>query len=182
LRFPARRGKVGVMQNVSDESSRREEALFRPYLLNRLTDFEPHIKKETGAQLVTAKQVRKDIYDNLSMLFNSRSHPSGEELGNDPELERSVLGYGISDFCGKMHSDNTRAYLRDHILKQLRYFEPRFANDSLEVSFKDDGPTDSKSVLEFSITASVNVKEVGEELRFFTKLDTETGIAEIYCG
>jgi len=161
-----------------DRNTTREQARFQPYLLSRLTDLEPHVRKDVGDRLITSKQLKWDIFQNLDMLFNSRSHPSLEELKGSEDLEDSVLGYGISDFCGKMHSDNNEEYLRAHILKQLQVFEPRLVKDSIEVKFRIN-ESSIKSILEFTISGIVDVKEVNEEVQFITRLDTETGITEI---
>jgi type VI secretion system lysozyme-like protein len=156
----------------------KEQARYKPYLLARLTDFEPHIKKEIPDRLITTRQLKKDIFDNIEMLFNSRSHPSLKELNGWEDLENSVLGYGISDFCGRMHSKSNEEFLRAHIQKQLQDFEPRMKRETIEVNFSND-ENSSESLMEFVISGVMEVGEVSEEVRFVSRIDLETGAAEL---
>jgi type VI secretion system lysozyme-like protein len=164
-------------KNSPDEKA-KEQARYKPYLLSRVTDFEPHIKKETSNRLITTRQLKKDIFDNIEMLFNSRSHPSLAELNGWEDLENSVLGYGISDFCGRMHSKSNEDFLRSHILKQLQDFEPRMKKESIVVNFASS-ENSSESLMEFIITGVIEVGEVSEEVQFVSKIDLETGSAEL---
>jgi type VI secretion system protein ImpF len=156
----------------------KEDARYWPCLLRRLTDFEPEEKKESFAGAITFRQLKKDIFENIAMLLNSRSHPREKELEKWPELKESVLSYGLSDFCGRMSSRNENEEIREHILKQLLYFEPRLAADSVSVVFLAN-PDGSNSVLEFQIQGRIEVGELNEEIVFISKLDLETGTSSL---
>ena len=101
-----------------------------------------------------------------------------KELEKWPELKESVLSYGLSDFCGRMSSRNENEEIREHILKQLLYFEPRLAADSVSVVFLAN-PDGSNSVLEFQIQGRIEVGELNEEIVFISKLDLETGTSSL---
>jgi type VI secretion system protein ImpF len=163
----------GVRDDVS-----KEVAQYRPYLLGRLTDLDPLEKKDTADRLINSKQLKKDIFDNIEMLFYSRSHLSPAELKNLPELENSVLCYGILDFCGRMHSKNNEDFLREHIRKQLQDFEPRLDPSTVQVEFAS-GENSSDSLLEFHISGIIRAGAVSEEVRFISKIDLETGSADL---
>jgi type VI secretion system protein ImpF len=156
----------------------KEDARYKPFLLRRLTDFEPSNKQESAAGIITARQLKEDVFENIEMLFNSRSHPSPAELKGWPELEESVLSYGVPDYCGKTGSPEDREMLRQYIITQLRNFEPRLMPDSISVDFieSQDG---TNSLMEFKINGIINVGEISEEVLFISKLDVETGNAEI---
>lgn len=152
----------------------KEDAKYWPCLLRRLTDFAPDEKKENYSQGITVKQLKKDIFDNIEMLLNSRSHPQDTDLGKGDELKDSVLAFGLSDFCGKVCTQDDREEIREHIRHQLQIFEPRLKPDSIEVTLTtNDGET--KSVLEFQISGLIDVPELSEEVVFVSRLDLETG-------
>jgi type VI secretion system lysozyme-like protein len=156
----------------------REDARYKPNVLRRLTDFDPFTKKDRGGDIITLKQLKEDVFENIEMLFNSRSHPSLQELKGYEDLEDSVLGYGISDYCGSTYVARDWEVLRDHILTQLHRFEPRLVPDSIEVAFVS---SDHKvnSLMEFRISGLIQADQISEEVLFISKLDLETGNAEL---
>jgi type VI secretion system lysozyme-like protein len=160
--------------NENRRNVRKEDARYKPYVLKRLTDDEPYEKKETLLNVITEKQVKDDIFRNIEMLFCSRSHPSLAELKGYEDLENSVLGYGISDYCGKVCGDDDREFLLGHIKKQIRDFEPRLDPDSVEVEFANPEST-MRSLLELRISGRIIVEQVNEEMLFISRLDLETG-------
>jgi type VI secretion system lysozyme-like protein len=161
------------------QGTRKEDARYKPYVLKRLTDDEPYEKKELPHTVITEKQVKEDIFRNIEMLFYSRSHLSPEELKPYAGVENSVLGYGISDYCGKVCGDDDRAFLLEHIKKQIRDFEPRLAPDSISVEFTNPEAT-MRSLLELRIQGHINVSQVNEEMIFISRLDLETGNASLH--
>jgi predicted component of type VI protein secretion system len=88
------------------------------------------------------------------------------------------LGYGISDFCGKVSSGTSGEELRAHILAQVKNFEPRLAPDSIKVELVRDAEN-RYSLMEFIVTAYISVGSVSEEVLFKSRLDPESGYAEI---
>ncbi|MDR0402593.1 MAG: type VI secretion system baseplate subunit TssE [Treponema sp.] len=154
----------------------KEEAKYRPFVLKRLTDMEPQTKKELPYGLETANRLKEDIFNNIEMLFNSRSHTASGEMGEWADVEDSVLGFGVKDFCGRTSSDDYKEELRQHITKQLRIFEPRLDPASITVDFSQEK---DGSVLEYSIGGVIRVKEVNEEVKFFSNLDLESGNASL---
>jgi type VI secretion system protein ImpF len=157
----------------------RDDARYLPYVLKRLTDFEPYDKREKYAAAISMQQVKDDIYENVLMLFNSRTHPSVGELKGFPEVTKSVLFYGISDYCGKICSKDDREKLRQHIVTQLEDFEPRFRPGTVEVSFAETTAVGMESRMEFNVSGLVEVNELQEEVVFVSRLDMETGSTEL---
>jgi len=165
-------------ERVHRDDIAKEEILYKPFTLKRLTDYDPSVKSEGSGSLITGKQLKEDIFDNVDMLFNSRSHASLADLGGYKEVEESVLAYGVMDFCGRQSSTASRDTLRAHIFKQLRLFEPRLDPASLAVEFKDAEKGDSTSV-EYRISGVIKVKGVDEEIAFISRLNLESGNAEL---
>jgi type VI secretion system protein ImpF len=156
----------------------KRETLYKPFTLKKLTDYDPSEKSEGLGNLITGKQLREDIFENLDMLFNSRSHAYLADLKGYEELEESVLGYGIMDFCGRQSSTASRESLRDHIFRQIGLFEPRLDPATLKIELKDSSGADFTS-MEFRISGVIRVKEVNEEVSFTSRLNLESGSAEL---
>ena len=171
------------------EGTAKEDALYKPFTLKRLTDYDPSEKSEGSGSLITGKQLKEDIFENMDMLFNSRSHASLADLKGYKEVEESVMGFGISDFCGRQSSTASREALRDHILAQIGLFEPRLDPASINVEFqenqagssnKSDASSGSDSTsLEFRISGNIKVREVNEEIAFISRLNLESGNADL---
>ena len=163
---------------TDSDGTAKEDVLYKPFTLKRLTDHDPYAQSEGHGTLITVKQLREDVFDNIDMLFNSRSHASLADLKGCQELEESVLGFGITDFCGRQSSTASREALREHIAAQIRLFEPRLDPDSIVVEFRDEQEGDSTS-LEFRISGNIKVKEVNEEIAFISRLNLESGNADL---
>ena len=166
------------MPTQHNDGTAKEDVLYKPFTLKRLTDHDPSVQSEGYGALITVKQLREDVFDNIDMLFNSRSHASLEDLKGFKELEESVLGFGITDFCGRQSSTASREALREHIYRQIQLFEPRLDPASVNVEFRDAGGGDASS-LEFKISGNIKVKEVNEEVAFISRLNLESGNAEL---
>jgi len=156
----------------------KEDAQYKPYALKRLTDYDPSEKIERNQSLITEKQLKEDIFENIDMLFNSRSHASLAEMKGYEEVEDSVLGYGISDFCGRQSSTSSREALRAHIFRQIGLFEPRLDAASINIELLDTKGGDATS-MEFRIGGIIKTKEVNQEIIFISKLNLESGNAEL---
>ncbi|MDR2797101.1 MAG: GPW/gp25 family protein [Treponema sp.] len=164
--------------NKNHRGIRKEDMWYKPYVLKALTDDEPYEKKEVSQNVIAEKQIKEAIFKNLEMLFYSRSHPSLEELKGYEEVENSVLGYGIVDYCGKICSDTEREILLEHIEKKVRDFEPRLAPDSIKVEFANADAA-MCSLLELRISGLISVGQMSEEMLFISRLDMETGNASL---
>ncbi|MDR2096672.1 MAG: GPW/gp25 family protein [Treponema sp.] len=152
---------------------------FQPIVLRRLTDLYPHEKKDNVAGPGIEKQLKDDVLENITMLFNSRSHPSLTELNNNEEIENSVLGYGLSDCCGKMEIKTNHEDLRQEVIRELQVFEPRLAPESIAIEFVRT-KAHTGSLVEFQISALIEVGEISKDILLLARLDVETGIADVF--
>ncbi len=141
--------------------------LYLPSLLSRLKD----VKNEDV--LSDFETLKQEILENIAMILNSRVRPERSDLGNDPFLYRSVLGFGLSDFCGISHSK----YTVDNILNEIRelvvFFEPRLDGSSVRVQrIKSQ---ESSSNIEIQISGRVSVAPYNNDVDFLFTLDLESG-------
>jgi type VI secretion system protein ImpF len=155
-----------------------DDALYKPFALSRLTDYDPSHRTDAHSSLSGEKQALDDILENVRMLFSSRSHPTPEDLAAYPELRTSVLNYGISDYCGRKTTENDIEQLRQHIIEQLQCFEGRLDPESIVVE-SVVGDEVRKTLLDFKICGIIRIGQISREFRFISKLDFETGCASL---
>ncbi|MCQ2966232.1 MAG: type VI secretion system baseplate subunit TssE [Alphaproteobacteria bacterium] len=161
-----------------NKEKNKSEIRYWPCLLRRIIDLNPEEKKEVFIPGVTLKSLKSDIYKNINMLLNSKSHPSEEELERWPEIQNSVINYGLPDYCGLINTQDNREKVRERIEFQLKTFEPRLDPESLEVEFVEE--TDgSKSKITYQIRGNIRVAEIEEEIVFKSFLDLETGMSTV---
>jgi len=146
---------------------------FLPCLMSRLTDNNPHAMKENPFQLFTSENVRQDVIHNLENILNSHSHLPEDELAKYPNVQRSVLGLGLSNFCGKTLNAATLDQLRQEIISQIRRFEPRIAPDTLKIEFDEKKQIEYELLLK--ISGTIRLHPLDEEIVFISKMNFETG-------
>jgi len=155
----------------------------RPSVLDRLFDNEPHNQTERDLddhQLL--KQLRTSIRRDLESLLNTRFHISepGDEF---PELEKSLLNYGLPDLATVNIIDiDKRLEFTRALEKTLRYFEPRFK--SVKVSFLDRADNTDRT-LRFRIDAVIYADPLPESVVFdsiFESVTRTVNVKEISYG
>lgn len=148
-----------------------------PPLLTRLTDDEPESRIDKQDRMFSLAQIKEDILLNITQLFNSRSHRQYAELNNDVNLIHSVLGYGVSDFCGVSNSPKEKERLILEITDQIKFFEPRLKASSITVKSVDIAG--EVNVLTFVVSAQYALYLADESFECMTKLDLESGVAKV---
>ena len=162
----------------SSDSKLKDSDLFYPCLMTRLVDNEPESKIDKTYRAFTAEQVKEDVMKNLEMILNSSSRPSNEELGGNPWVIGSVLGFGLTDFCGTSHSVDYVEELRKKIYYQIATFEPRIEKETLEVNLVEETNGENKDLV-LLINGVIHISPLSEEISFISRLDLELGRATI---
>ncbi|MBQ9219815.1 MAG: type VI secretion system baseplate subunit TssE [Succinivibrio dextrinosolvens] len=153
------------------DSSKHGQQFYLPSLLSRLT-------KEDLDGLSDLDMLKEEILDNIFMLLNSRVRPEKKDLESDPFLYRSVLGYGLSDFCGLSHNPFTVDSLLKEIRDLIEFFEPRLDPASIKVQKLKSNELTSN--IKIQITGRVSVPPYTDEVNFLFTLDLESGVPHIH--
>lgn len=154
---------------------RRIDAVL-PCLLSRLTDDRPDVTKETTAERVTSMQkYRSSVLRDLANLLNSKSPPIDDDIYDFVEAERSVLGYGVSDFCGTTTSDLSTRELESEFEQAIRVFEPRIESNSINVRAVASSDVNPNRALALEIEGQLWAMPAPDHLFVKTELDMETG-------
>ena len=152
------------------DSSKSGQQFYLPSLLSRLT-------KEDIDGLSDIDMLKEEILDNIFMLLNSRVRPERKDLENDPFLYRSVLAYGLSDFCGISHNSFTVEKLLEEIRSLIEFYEPRL--DPASIKVQRVKKEDVSSNVKIQITGRISVPPYIDEVDFLFTLDLESGVPHV---
>jgi type VI secretion system protein ImpF len=149
-----------------------------PCLLDRLTDDEPASREEGRAQrVVSVQRYRAGVLRDLAWLFSTSAHLPVEgtrrefRIGDFPEVERSVLNYGIRHLFG-LAAPDMRA-LEDSLYNAICVFEPRIIRDTLSVR-----ATMENQLVSFEIKGDLWANPIPEKLYIKTRIDIEEGAGQ----
>lgn len=149
----------------------------QPSLLDRLTDDAPTVLTEPReARVLTKGQLRTAVLRDLAALMNAICLGAGDDLSAYPEVERSVLNYGVPAFAGETASTLDVHDLEEGIRSAILRFEPRVLPNSLLVeAMATDNGLGWHNVVSVRISAQVWAQPVPLELLLRTEVDLETG-------
>ncbi|MFZ2265945.1 MAG: type VI secretion system baseplate subunit TssE [Azonexus sp.] len=149
----------------------------QPALLDRLQDDAPDRSSEAReAQVLSRSQLRAAVLRDLSWMLNAIRPPSSDGIASWPEVENSVLNYGMPCFSGETASSLDITDLERAIRNSLLRFEPRIIPGSLQVSSEQqESLLDWHNVIGVRISAHIWAQPVPLELLLHTEIDLESG-------
>lgn len=148
----------------------------QPCLLDRLTDDEPNVQKESREQrVVSLRRYKRAVVRDLGMILNSRMHPLQDTIYEFDEASRSVLNFGIPDLCGIPVLNIQPVEIESKVKQAILCFEPRISQRSLSVQMVS--PTDSEYIrnISFEIEGELWAQPLPDRLFVKTDVDLETG-------
>ncbi len=156
------------------------EERLQPSLIDRLTDDEPSSREEARAmRVMSVNRLKRSVLRDLAWLLNCGSLSTTEDLSEYPEVEKSVLNYGIADMAGASISSANVTALERRIKEAIILFEPRIVADTLRVSITADREAMSIRALHFSIEGQLWAQPLPVSLYVSTEMDLETGRASV---
>lgn len=148
----------------------------QPCLLDRLTDDEPDKTQESRARKVfSMRQIREAVLRDLSWLLNTPARSATEDFSMFPEVEKSVLNYGVTDLAGLTSSGLNLTQLEAMVTRAIERFEPRVLANTVKVRAVANESQMNRNTLAFEITGDLWAEPVPDHLYLKTELDLETG-------
>ena len=149
----------------------------QPSLLDRLTDEQPGQRVDpTDARLLGRSGLRAAVLRDLACLLNVTRLGASQPLDAWPEVERSVLNYGLPAFAGETASTLDVKGLERAIRQAILRFEPRILADTLEVkAIEQDSMMGWHNVVCVTISGQIWAQPVPLEMMLRTEVDLETG-------
>lgn len=153
----------------------------QPALLDRLIDDEPHKKVEPRENRVLSKAaLRRAVLRDLAWLFNATRLERDSEFAAYPEVEKSVINFGLPALAGETASTFDPVALEQAIKRAIVDFEPRISPANLHVeTLTGSLELDSHNLILVQIRGSLWAQPVPLEFLLRTEVDLETGSVEI---
>lgn len=155
---------ISGLRDISAETPEVARENFRFYSVPKLDRFNESALRAT---------VRRE----LAWLLNTTNLQSLVDLEPYPEVQTSVLNYGLSDLAGKALNRRTVLQRAREIRKAVRVFEPRMqaSNLTVEPSEDSDKPHSIMFLIQGDITAAAHAMPV----KFRTEVDAETASVDV---
>lgn len=148
----------------------------QPSLLDRLTDLKPAESKESSShQSMSQTQFKEAVIRDLGWLLNTVALDVCEDLSKFPEVQRSVINFGLPDMSGHTSSNVDARVMETAIRKAVQLFEPRIIRNSLKVRVHSDPDAMSHNSLIFEIAGSVFGQPSPFQVVLKSELDLECG-------
>jgi len=148
----------------------------QPCLLDRLTDDAPTSTQESrGQRVVSHQRYRQGVLRDLEWLLNTGAplpEIGGFALRDYPEVQKSVLNYGMRHIVGLM-TPNLDVLCRE-MTELLRVFEPRIDPATLTVTASME-----RNLIFFEIRGELWARPMPEQLFLKTQMDLEVGLCVI---
>lgn len=151
--------EISGLRDSANETPDVAQEKFRHYSVPKLERFNEAALRAT---------IRRD----LAWLLNTTNLESLVDLEPFPQVQESVLNYGLTDLAGR--TLNRRAVLARarEIRKAIRLFEPRMRGDSLTVDPVDD--ESQPHSLTFMIQGDISSAAQTMPVKFRTEVEAET--------
>jgi len=153
-----------------------QQEKLQPSLLDRLTDFEPEKKNESrNDRVLSMRRLREVVQRDLGWLFNTCCLDVTQDLDAYPEVQKSVINYGLTDLAGYSASGLDVVVLERLVKKSIRDYEPRILEETLTVEVVVDDDEMSVNTLAFEIRGELWAQPVPLQLFLKTEVDLEDG-------
>jgi len=115
----------------------------------------------------------------LAWLLNTSNLAVTEDLSHDPQVQNSVLNYGVPELAGTTVSNMDIPLLERQIRQAILDFEPRILAKTLKVKLSVDDKKMSHKTVSFLIEGQLWAQPLPINLYLSTDLDLETGTATV---
>ena len=148
----------------------------QPSLLDRLRDDEPEKLQESHLnRVISTKALREYAIRDLSWLLNTEKLGIHQDFSGMPEVEKSVLNYGISSLSGASVNRDNIGPIELAVKRAISHFEPRINAKSLSVNIFFDTEEMGKNAMIFEISGELWGNPIPTSLFLKTEIDLETG-------
>lgn len=138
--------------------------------------------------MVTREVLREAVRRDIEVLFNvermsadpmmtdreaSKYETAEQLLADYPQVQSSVLNYGVPSFAGRTGTDFDKSQLRRELKQTLINYEPRLKPESIRVNVRHS----EKTGMRIDVDATLMLSPTPERLRLSTTVDLDNGTA-----
>jgi type VI secretion system protein ImpF len=148
----------------------------QPSLLDRLTDDAREQSEESrDKRVLSPARLRECVRRDLAWLLNTTHLAALQDLAQHPEIQRSVLNYGMPDLAGRTISTVDVRSMERLLGRVIADFEPRLTKSSVKVRVIADAEKMNHNAMCFQIEAELWAQPLPLRLFLRTEIDLETG-------
>lgn len=135
-----------------------------------------YLQSTIGSHSKISDCVKRD----LTWLFNCNNLCEDALLEEKyPEIQSSVINYGLPDLTGKTASSVDVYELQEIIRETILRFEPRIISKTLDVVLHEDKESMDHNSLVFEISGEIWTDPIPVHLHLKTQMDLESGTVEV---
>jgi type VI secretion system protein ImpF len=123
-------------------------------------------------RMISMRRLRESVLRDLEWLFNTSSLEATDDLDAYPEMQRSVLNYGLPPMTGRLATAIDPLQAAADIALAIRNFEPRLSHVRV-VPEVDQSRMDSRTI-SFRIEAELWGQPTSQQLLLRTQLDVHS--------
>jgi type VI secretion system protein ImpF len=124
-------------------------------------------------RVFTMRRLREAVFRDITWLLNSMSLDSTEDLSRFPEVERSVLNYGMPTLAGRQMSSIDPQQTAERIARAISTFEPRLSK--VRVIPEQRAYGEENFLVDFHVEAELWGQPVSQHLVLRTSIDLNSG-------
>ena len=121
--------------------------------------------------------LRATVRRELTWLLNTTNLGAAQDLSAYPEVETSVLNYGLPDLTGRASTGKAVRDRSKQIKEAILHFEPRMDASKVEVEAR--GGSDRDNAITFMIRGDVVSAVKAMPVQFLADVEVETGEAVV---
>src|SRR5208283_1146796 len=133
--------------------------------------------ESTERRFIAMRRLRECVCRDLGWLLNTASLETSEDLQRYPEVQRSVLNFGLPSLTGRhATSIDTETAVRQ-LAQAIRVFEPRLSRVAVSPELSQER-MDTRT-LSFKVEAELWGRPVPQHLSLRTSLDVDSGTVSL---
>jgi type VI secretion system protein ImpF len=125
-----------------------------------------------GQRVVSMRQLRESVLRDLAWLLSTSSYDTDRSLSAWPEVERSVLNFGLPSMAGLGLSSFDVAAAAARLQKAIAAFEPRLSH--VHVTSETESGRMDRNALVFRVEAELWGQPTPQRLLLRTQIDIES--------
>jgi type VI secretion system protein ImpF len=119
---------------------------------------------------ITEAQLRSELTRDLDMLMNTTNMGSTIDLSDAPEVERSIVNFGLPDIVNRTIDENRVEDIVDELKAAILAFEPRLIASTLGVA-RDLKADAGVLAIRFNVTGEMSCDPVAVPVQFIADLE-----------
>jgi len=135
-------------------------------------------RRQTTRAPISESGLRREVASDLLNLLNTTNMASVEDLSDTPDVEHSILNFGLPDLTRRTIDENSLVEIGREIEAALADFEPRLHRDSIKAR-RDDTASAEELKLRFLINAELRTQPIEVPVEFVAEIELDSGKIKI---